>query len=55
MFSYQQALPEISNVDVCRWDGSLGGGDVWMAFPSVSVPFLFMSFLWTGTFQDLKF
>ena len=31
-------LAIVSGFGVCRWDGSFGGGSLWMAFPSVSAP-----------------
>jgi hypothetical protein len=39
--SCQQALVVINNsvwFGVCRWDGSLEWGSLWMAFSSISVP-----------------
>jgi hypothetical protein len=35
----------VSGFGVCRWDGSLGEGSFWMAFPSVSVLFFFFFFV----------
>jgi len=48
-------LEILSGLGVCMWDGSPGGGSLWMAFPSVSAPLFVPIFPLDRNNSGLKF